>query len=93
MCADKGLECSPIEIYEADVGKFDFQDADIIFAAAVCFPNSLLETIADNCAYLKKGTRIMMMNYLPEREYIHLQATCMTKFTWGIHEVRFYEVL
>ena len=48
----------------------DWSDADIIFAASVCFSNELLEGFADKCGRLKVGSRILFMNYLPERPYI-----------------------
>ena len=48
----------------------DWSNADIVFSASVCFTNELLEQFADECAKLKKGTRIMFMNYLPERPYL-----------------------
>ena len=65
-----GVPCTPIEVFQGDMFEFDWSDADIIMAASVCFSNEMMETFADKCATLKKGSRILFMNYLPERPYI-----------------------
>ena len=47
QCEEKQLACSPIEIIKGDILKYNWFDADIIFIAAVCFPETLLSGIAD----------------------------------------------
>ena len=75
---------------EGDILKEDWSDADIIFVASVCLPEFLIEAIADQCAKLKSGTRILFMNTLPARPYLTEKASWKGYFTWGLHIVRLY---
>ena len=56
----------------------DWSDGDIIFSNSVCYDDEFLQQIADKCAGLKKGTRILFTNYIPERPYIQEVASWMT---------------
>ena len=71
----------------------DWSDADIIFAASVCFSPELLEAVADKCQSLQRGTRILFMNQLPERPYIREKASWKGQFTWGLHVLRVYTIV
>ena len=66
---------APIEVIEGNILEEDWSDADIIMAASVCFSNDLLEAVADKCRELKKGTRILYMNFMPDRDYIREVAS------------------
>ena len=61
VCQDKNVETSPIEIIQGDILEYDWYEADILFIAAVCYPQSLLEGIADRCINLKKGARVLSL--------------------------------
>ena len=84
------VPCAPISVIQGDIIDEDWSDADIIFAASVCFPNELMEGFADKLALCKKGTRILFMNYLPARPYIREVASWKGQFTWGLHLIRYY---
>mmetsp|Transcript_23234 Transcript_23234/g.27273 ORF Transcript_23234/g.27273 Transcript_23234/m.27273 type:complete len:114 (-) Transcript_23234:75-416(-) len=70
LSKERGVACAPIEVVQGDMFAADWSDADIIMAASVCFSNEMLELFADKCKTMKKGSRILFMNYLPERPYI-----------------------
>ena len=89
----RGVPCAPIIVKQGDIFEADWSDADIIFVASVCFSNEMLEGVADKCASLKKGTRILFMNYLPERPYIREVASWKGQFTWGLHLIRYYTIV
>ena len=61
VCQDKNVETSPIEIIQGDILEYDWYEADILFIAAVCYPQTLLEGIADRCINLKKGARVLSL--------------------------------
>ena len=83
QCDEKETECSPIEIIKGDILKYDWFDADIIFIAAVCFPEALLAGIADQCENLKKGTRIIALKELPKKPFLEEYANIRAKYSWG----------
>jgi hypothetical protein len=39
----------PIEILKGDMLEVDWSNADIVYASSICFPDSLVEGIADKC--------------------------------------------
>jgi len=90
LCREANIQCSPITVSQGDMLQQDWSDADIVFAASVCFSNELLDGFADRCSRLKKGSRILFMNYLPERPYLREVASWKGQFTWGLHLCRFY---
>ncbi len=87
------MACAPIEVIEGDIFASDWSDADIILASSVCYSNEMLEQIADKFRTLKKGTRILNMNYLPERDYIREVASWKGSFTWGLHLCRLFVIV
>ena len=93
LCKESAIPCAPISVVTGDIIAEDWSDADIIFAASVCFSNELMELFADRCVQLKKGTRILFMNYLPERPYIEEVASMRGNFTWGLHLLRYYVIV
>lgn len=42
---------------------------------------------------VKKGTRIISLKEVPERDYLMLYATINVKMTWGIQLVFYYRVV
>lgn len=89
----RAVPCAPITVTQGDIIAENWLDADIIFAASVCFPAELLEAISDKCSQLKKGTRILFMNTLPARPYIHEVASWKGEFTWGLHLIHYYMIV
>ena len=77
--------------------EIDWSNADIIYASSICFPDEvrfflheflfmniqLVEGIADKCKLLKKGSRILTLKSLPEKDYLTLEYSLKIKMTWG----------
>ena len=63
--------------------EYDWYEADIVYIAAVCYPESLLEGIAERCCNLKKGTRVLSLKELPSKPYLNEYANVSTKMGWG----------
>ena len=93
ICDYRAVPCAPITVVQGNILEQDWSDANIIFAASVCFSNELIDAFADKCALLQKGARIMFMNYLPERPYIKEVASLKGQFTWGLHLIRFFTIV
>jgi hypothetical protein len=56
----------PIEILKGDMLEVNWwSTADIVYASSICFPDALVEGIADRCAHLKKGARILTLKNFP----------------------------
>jgi hypothetical protein len=63
--------------------KVDWTHADIIYTSSICFPEELIEGIANRCAFLKKGARIISLKAFPLKSYLTLEYTLKIKMTWG----------
>ena len=73
----------PIEIVQGDMLEVDWSNADIVYASSICFPDSLVEGIADKCTKLNKGSRIISLKNFPVRDYLRLDYILKLKMTWG----------
>ena len=93
QCEEKQSKCAPIEIIKGDILKYDWFDADIVFIAAVCFPEPLLAGIADLCENLKKGTRVISLKELPKKSYFEEYANIKAKYSWGTQITYYYLVV
>ena len=91
-CTQEGLPFAPIELVAGDILTEDWSNADVILASAVCYSIEVLEAMADKCQFLKSGTRMIFLNFLPHRPYIRLYASCKVKYSWGLHDTLFYIV-
>ena len=92
-CERKGMQLSPIEVIEGDILKHDWSDGDIVFIAAVCFPDSLIAGIADQCEKLKKGTRVISLKELPQKPYLEEYANLSVRHSWGGQRTHYYLVV
>ena len=70
--------------------ELDWSDADIIYASSICFPDELVEGIANHCVRLKKGARILTLKGFPDRPYLRLEYSLKIKMTWGRCQVLMY---
>lgn len=76
---------SPTEIITGDILKTEWwNDADILFACNVCFPDELNDKIGELCANLKPGSRVLALKAF-EQPTPHLDVLyCVKlKMTWG----------
>ena len=73
--------------------KFDWFDADIIYLSAVCFSDQLVAGVTDLFTRVKKGTRVISLKELPQRDFITLFASVKVKMTWGLQLVFYYKVI
>lgn len=62
----------------------DWFDADIIYLSAVCFSDELVAKVADLCANLKKGSRIISLKEIPGRDHLKNFANVKVKMSWGV---------
>ena len=92
-CRSKQMPSAQTVIMQGDILQEDWSDGDVIFASAVCYSVEVLEGIADRCRLLKKGTRLIVLNYLPDRPYIELQACCKVSYSWGLQQTNFYLIV
>lgn len=86
------MPAAPVSAIQGSFTELDFSEADVVNYCNVLFPDFVQEEVADKFALLKEGSRIICLKYLPERPYLKLEATCTSKFSWGLHEVLFYSV-
>ena len=73
--------------------QFDWFDADIVYLSAVCFSDALVAGVADLFNKLKKGSRVISLKQIPDREFLLLYATIKVKMTWGLQLVYYYRVV
>ena len=92
-CQDKGVENAPVEIINGNILEYDWHEADILYIAAVCFPISLLEALAESCRNLKKGSRVLSLKELPSKPHLTEYANIFTKMSWGCSKAHFYRVV
>ena len=83
----------PIEILQGDMLAVDWSNADIVYASSICFPDSLVDGIADKCVLLKKGSRVITLKNFPPRDYLKLEYLLKLKMTWGRCQVMIYTVI
>lgn len=75
-------------IEEGDLEKYDWSDADIIYAASLCFPVQLLKAVSEKCKFLRKGARIMTLKMIPGvNEHLKLVHYFKIKMTWGLSDL------
>ena len=70
-CEQIGISHSPIEVIQGDLLTLEaWYEADLIYIAAVCFSDEFMEKFTDLLLKTKKGTRVICMRPLPERDFI-----------------------
>lgn len=75
---------APIEVVKDDLLKVDWSGADVVYTSSICFPDELIEGIADQAVKLKKGARLITLKSLPSgRNYLELMHSLQLKMTWG----------
>lgn len=72
-----------IQIFEGDLRKVDFSDADIIFISSVCFLDELLNEILVKSALQKANSKLLTLKPLPENSNWQLANTYKLKMSWG----------
>ena len=86
-------EVVPIEISQGDMLEVDWSNADIVYASSICFPDTLVEGIAEKCVHLKKGARVITLKNFPPRPYMRLDYMLKLKMTWGRCQVMIYTII
>lgn len=62
LSASVDLKLPPLSIQEGDILQTKWwQEADIVYSSSVCFPEELNEGIAELCAKLKPGSRVLTL--------------------------------
>ena len=71
-------------IHQGDMLEVDWwSTADVIYTSSICFPDELVEGIAEKAAMLKAGSRIISLKSMPEKPYLKLEYALKIKMTWG----------
>jgi len=73
--------------------------ADIVYASSICFPDELVEGIAQKCSFMKKGSRIITLKEFAKNEagdlppYLRLDYNLKVKMTWGRCQIMLYTIV
>ena len=92
-CDESGVKCASIEAVQGDILQDDWSDGDIIFANSPLFTPDLLAGMTDKFKHLKKGSRIISLQDLPQRDYLQQYASIRIMFSWGMHFTNYYNVI
>jgi len=92
-CTQREVSFSPMEVWEGDILNYDWFDADLIYLSAVCFSEELCIKVADLLTRVKKGTRILSLRPIPERDYLEMFSTIEAKMSWGQGRIYYYRVV
>lgn len=80
-----------IEFHHADFLAYDMSDADVIFAHATCFHDSLMKSLTKKLEGLKKGARVLVVSKTIESPSYRLTARQEYTFSWGNATLHSYE--
>ena len=84
-----------VTFVHGDIVKEDISDATIIFICATCFPEPLMQALADRFLTLKPGLRIVTLKALPERPRLKMTKKAPLPTSWSQEGsmMYFYELL
>ena len=63
--------------------KIDWSEADIVYAASICYPEKLMNGIAERMKLLKKGTRMITLKMFEGTKDWNITHNLRVKMTWG----------
>ncbi len=81
--ASHSFELPEIQFYQKDFLKFDFSDADVVFAHATCFHDGQLRLLQPQLEKLKKGSRLLVVSKPIGSPIYKLVGTSERPFSWG----------
>jgi len=70
-------------LVQADMTKIDWSNADLIYAASICFPDELIKALIEKGKMLKKGTRIITLKQWIDPAHYKVVYNLRVKMTWG----------
>ena len=79
----KGELKNLFSVVQGDMTKTDWFDADLIYAASTCFPESLMKILAEQGRRLKPGTRIVTLKNFMDSTCYKVVYNLRVKMTWG----------
>ena len=80
-----------IQLYEDDILKIDWSDADIVFAASLLFSENLMKGIVERMKLLKRGTRMITLKMFQVDEDWELKHSLRVRMSWGFTSVYILE--
>eukprot|EP00826_Nyctotherus_ovalis_P049655 TRINITY_DN6018_c0_g3_i2.p1 TRINITY_DN6018_c0_g3~~TRINITY_DN6018_c0_g3_i2.p1 ORF type:complete len:357 (+),score=99.51 TRINITY_DN6018_c0_g3_i2:580-1650(+) len=83
LCEDKEYKKKNFKLFKGDMKEVDWTNADIIYAASICFPANLIEALAEKGRRLKKGTKILTLKKWPLPEVYRVLYNLNVKMSWG----------
>lgn len=80
-----------LNFVNSDFLEYDFSDADFVFAHSTCFYDELMLALERKCAFLKKGTRVLLVTKTFQSPLFRFIKSGEYPMTWGKATVNFYE--
>lgn len=85
ICQD--LSLSQPRFQQANIFDLEFLPFSILYATCTCFPDSLVEQLADKMENTRPGTRIITVTNPIEAPYLHQRKHFKLKYDWGLDYV------
>ena len=70
-------------VVQGDMTKVDWSDADVVYAASICFPEELIKALCEKGKMLKKGARIITLKNCGNSKNFKMLYNLRVKMTWG----------
>lgn len=80
-------------VVKGDIRVVDWLNADVIYAASMCFPDALMKEITERGKALRKGTRIITLKNWNDPATYKILSCCRVRMTWGKTKVYILERL
>jgi len=77
---DDGAE---ISFVNADLRKYDWSDADVVFANSTCFDEKLMEELSTACERLRKGTYVISLTKKIKSDHFQCLESKQYRMSWG----------
>lgn len=82
-CSVTGTGKELFKVVKGDMRKVDWSDADVVYASSICFPDDLVDAIAERGKCLKKGTIILSLKVWKPASQYKVVSSLQLKMSWG----------
>lgn len=77
------LNWSQPRFQQADFFSLSFLPFSLIYATCTCFPEDVMDQLADKLRETEPGTRILTVTDLPEGDHLRLIRRIPARYSWG----------
>jgi len=70
--------------------KVNWNDASIVYSSCLCFPDEIIEKLAERFTKLNLGTRILTLKRLPFKSEYILKHLIKIRMSWGLSNLYIY---